>query len=82
MTRLPYVSVVIGAGDDPDQMTLDLDFSSMTSQDALRARVQIAAVMRTLEQWDDLTWKLARQVTDAMSDRIKSEEKYAKGAKS
>ena len=81
MTRLPYVSVVIGAGDDPDQMTLDLDFSSMTSQDALRARVQIAAVMRTLEQWDDLTWKLARMTTDAMSERIKAEEKYVKGAK-
>ena len=81
MSRLPYVSVVIGAGDDPDQMTLDLDFSSMTSQDALRARVQIAAVMRTLEQWDDLTWKLARMTTDAMSERIKAEEKYVKGAK-
>ena len=75
MSGLPWVSITIGAADDEGRINFELNYSTITTPLAMRARRDIGAVMRALEQWDDVLWKLCRRETEAMGDRIAYDEK-------
>lgn len=69
------MSIRIGTEDDPDFILIDLNYSTVTTPIALKARRDFGAATRTIEQWDDVLWKLCRQATDQMGDAIKFDEK-------